>query len=109
MTTTRQRSRPERAALRRARAFGDSLRDWLHDRELAALKRAEERAKALRGRSRGVDRVPERLQVGPRPTQWVHQHEPTSLYGRWVKGVPYRNPKRLERLAANGRLRKDLS
>lgn len=107
--TTRVRRRPERAARRRARAFGESLREWLHDRELAALKRQEERAKALRGRARGVDRVPEHLQDQQRPTVWVHEHEPAiGPYGGWVKGAPYRNPKRAEKLAKSGRLRKDL-
>jgi hypothetical protein len=42
--------------------------------------------------------------------EFIHRHElqPHPVTGRWVKGVPYRNPDRAKRLAKSGRLRKDL-
>lgn len=110
----RQRSRHQRAVLREQREHGNRLRDWLQQRQMAAAKRAKKAKRAAKraaaGESRGVDRVPERLRDTARSQVWLVRHQPVQhpVTGRWVEGLPYRNPERLERLAKSGRLRAGL-
>ena len=104
---------PTQATRARARrAFGDHLREWLHDRKHAAAKKRAKAAKKRaadikKGRvpSRGVDRVPDRYR-GPAKQDPTYLHQ---FFGT-VKShhKPYVNPDRDTKSAKAGRLRKDL-
>lgn len=102
----------QRIRLREQHVQGNRIRDWLYERQQAATKREKKRraAELLRRGSRGVDRVPPHLVDHPRPPVWVSKDEATlhQVTGRWVKGMPYRNPDRAQRLAKSGRLRAEL-
>lgn len=100
--TTRTRNRQQLAKRRAQRSFGDSLRAWLHDRELAAEKRRTLRKKLKPKGGRGVDRVPDRLRGLAVHPEWVHQHSGQPY-------VPYVNPERNKKPSAQRRLRKDLA
>ena len=94
------------------RSFGDNIRNWLEARRAAAaLRRRNTEKAAAAGRSRGVDRVPERYRLTPAEVEWIHEHTApvrNRRTRRWNKGTPYRNPARRARLEKSGRLRKDL-
>lgn len=64
----------QKTILDRRKAHGESLREWLHDRRVAAGKRIAAETEARRARPRGVDRVPARYRIEPRPTEYVVEH-----------------------------------
>lgn len=68
--------------LTRKKAHGDDLRAWLHDRELAASKRAKEEAKNRRTGPRGVNRVPAHLQGLAPTTKYIVKNEDDNYAAR---------------------------
>lgn len=93
------RNRQQLAKRREQRRFGDSLREWFHDREIAAERRRTERAAQKPLTGRGVDRVPERLRGLEVKPEWVHRHA-------GMPYVPYVNPERNRKSSAARRVRR---